>query len=155
MELQKPAILNLISKYLNHTSKETHIIAAINAASHLHLSEFEKVKARFYELCTSPIQSVRQTALEGVALTLTQCDKGMKTFLRIPGFLDWLLERSTESEKACCELKLIIVQNLDKFVRNKSIELDGRIVLKIKGFIKDGAFYDSTRPEPQVTHEAN
>merc|ERR1712071_733779 len=150
VKLSKPAIIALIREYLNHPSKEAHITAAIRCASHLNLSEFETMKTRFYDLCRSPIQAVRLAALEGAALTLTTTDNGVKSFLRISGFLDWLLERSTESEKACGELKLIIAQNVEICIKNKVLELDPRICLKIKSFIKDGAFYDSTRPEPQV-----
>ena len=113
------------------------------------------MKTRFYDLCRSPIQSVRQAALEGAALTLTKTDNGVKSFMRISGFLDWLLERSTESEKACCELKLIIAQNVEICIKNKVLELDSRICLKIKSFVKDGAFYSAftkVGPAPKFGH---
>jgi len=154
IKLNKAHITDAIMSNLHSHTQENHLIAALSCASALTLAEFEPMKSRYYELCSSPIQLVRETALEGLA-QLTASADGCKTCLRIPAFLDWLLNRATESEKRCSELKLDIVRNLEGQTREKKLTLDPRIVLNLKGFLRDGAFYDSSRPDPVAATENN
>lgn len=65
---------------------------------------------------------------------------GLKISIIFPGFLEFLLDRTTENEKECQELKYEVIKKM-ACSPCVSLVFDKPLVLKLKQFVRDGPFF--------------
>ena len=155
-ERSKPGLsismVDFVLKSLDRIPMENITIPAINLCNHLPIEVRSTFVTKINSFKESPIHDIRLAALQFFTVLHMTLD-GTKMCQTLPGFLDWLLSRSTESTKSCLDEKYEIAKNLCMHI--PSLVLDSRIILEIKKFIRDGPYYDSSAPEPQVMTENN
>jgi len=144
------SMINFVHESLDRIPMENITIPAIKLCAHLSMEVVSKFVTKINNFKESPIQDIRLAALKFFTVLHMTLD-GTKMCQTLPGYLDWLLSRNTESEKMCLDEKYEIAKNLSLHV--PSLALDPRIKLDIKKFIRDGPYYDSSVPEPQVMTE--
>ena len=103
-------------------------------------------------VCRQPFLETRLAAMNVVRVMCTHM-WGQKELVSIPKFLDYLLERATEFDKAGKEAKFAIVRELvtSPFA---SVSINAEARLRIRKFYKEGAFFVDTEPTVAVEGES-
>lgn len=71
---------------------------------------------------------------------MASCDWGLEAMVELSFMTEYLLDRSTESDKECKEAKYNVVEALSSSKRCASI-FGNRNYLKFRQFVKEGPFY--------------
>ena len=137
-ELKSKALIAL-SVLLTVTEPDPHNIGTGFAEAWYRRLLDENRLATLIHLCREPFLEVKLAALECVKV-LAQHLWGQKELATTPGFLEYILDRSSENTKPGKEAKYAIVTEL---VRSPFIQMSftKEAVIQLKAYEKDGPYY--------------
>lgn len=95
-----------------------------------------------FKTLKQPFQNVRRPCFKTFH-SLVSYQWMLEDMKNIPGFLEFLLDRTTEREKECQELKYEVIKKMADSPRI-SVVFDKPFILKLKQFVRDGPFYVSS-----------
>lgn len=100
-------------------------------------------------LCRQPFQEIRLAGFQLLHVLATN-PWGQEYIVRAPGFVEYLMDRSTESLKPCKDAKFEVVRSLVTSPSSSTV-MSPDVLEQLKDFMQQGEFY--VRGETEVAIE--